>query len=305
MKNFLILFLCTALSAGAAAQQMTVSTGRLVQHTSFPSKFVTARNVTVWLPDDYTPEKKYAVVYMHDGQMLFDSTMTWNRSEWRVDEVFGGLLRDKAIRDCIVVGIWNVPAQRFADYFPQKAFESIPEPLRTAVLTQQLKGSPNADNYLRFVVSELKPFIDRTYATRKNRDNTFLMGSSMGGLISLYGICEYPRVFGGAACLSIHSPLISFELMNEPGVEVVPQKFREYLLDHLPKPRGHKIYMDYGDQTLDQYYKPFQAGIDAVMRQRKFGPANWQTRFFPGEGHTEAAWAKRLDVPIGFLMKSR
>src|SRR5208283_2194586 len=132
----------------------------------------------------------------------------WNHQEWCADETLTKLLKEKKIRDCIVVGIWNNSEKRHAEYFPQKIIESIPEPTRTKILTKQIKGAPLADNYLKFLVKELKPFIDSHYSTHKDAGNTFLIGSSMGGLISLYGLCEYPDVFGGAACLSTNSPVM-------------------------------------------------------------------------------------------------
>ncbi|MFN5144530.1 MAG: alpha/beta hydrolase-fold protein, partial [Bacteroidota bacterium] len=85
------------------AQVPTPQQGRVVRHENFPSAQVTPRHVDVWLPAAYDPQKKYAVLYMHDGQMLFDSTLTWNKQEWGVDETLSQLMREKKIKDCIVV----------------------------------------------------------------------------------------------------------------------------------------------------------------------------------------------------------
>ena len=124
MKSKLLIVLGLCISMGGYAQQikaanLTVSSGKVVRIENFQSKFVAARNVDVWLPEGYSPAKKYNVVYMHDGQMLFDSTQTWNKKEWKVDEVFSKLISEKKIEDCIVVGIWNNGAERIAEYFPQ------------------------------------------------------------------------------------------------------------------------------------------------------------------------------------------
>ena len=202
-----------------------------------------------------------------------------------------------------MVGIWNVPAKRFADYFPQKIIDSIPEPSRATLLTKQIKELPNADNYLKFLVNELKPFIDHTFPTKNDVKSTFIMGSSMGGLISVYALCEYPNVFGGAACLSIHSPMLAPDLINENTDADVASKFRNYLSTNLPLSNTRKIYFDYGDQTLDAFYKPFQLAIDKVMQQNGFNTEFWQTRYFPGESHSETSWRKRLDIPVIFLLK--
>ena len=153
--------------------------------------------------------------------------------------------------------------------------------------------------YLQFLVTEVKPFIDKTFSTKKDQKNTFVAGSSMGGLISMYAICEYPKVFGGAACLSTHWPG-TFSSNNNP----IPNAFVAYLKKKLPNPKDHKIYFDYGDQTLDAMYKPLQEKVDVVMKAKGFTNKNWETKFFPGENHSEVAWAKRLDIPLLFLLKN-
>src|SRR6185436_3742307 len=111
---------------------------------------------------------------------------------------------------------------RHSDYFPQKAFEALSQDQKDFI-TKQLQSAgkttevfqPKSDGYLKFIVSELKPYIDKTFSTKADRKNTFIAGSSMGGLISLYAICEYPTIFGGAACLSTHWPGI-FAVDNNP-----------------------------------------------------------------------------------------
>jgi enterochelin esterase-like enzyme len=295
-----LLFLLLSLSAGAQTPQPAAGTIRHFE--AFPSRFVQARNVDVWLPDNYSPEKRYAVLYMHDGQMLFDSTITWNRQEWGVDETLSALLRRKKIQDCIVVGIWSIPEQRYADYYPQKALDYTPEPTRSELLAGALKNGPNADNYLRFLTQELKPFIDSAFFTRTDPAHTFIMGSSMGGLISAYALCEYPNVFGGAACLSIHSPMVLAELADSLRAHQANAGFCNYLEKHLPRANSRKIYFDHGDQTLDAYYAPFQSNIDAVMRRKGYRKPHWRTRVFPGTDHSERAWAGRLAGPVRFLL---
>jgi enterochelin esterase-like enzyme len=289
----------------AAAQLPVASSGTIQRIDSFQSKFVTPRNVDVWLPQGYSSNKKYAVLYMHDGQMLYDSTTTWNKKAWDVDDILAKLMKEKKIKDVIVVGVWNGGTTRHKDYFPQKPFESLSQTEKDTVNAQlQRVGrtkevfSPVSDNYLIFLVGELKPFIDKTYSTYTDRENTFIAGSSMGGLISMYAICEYPDVFGGAACLSTHWPGI-FSMENNP----VPDALVNYLKNHLPNPKRNKIYFDYGDQTLDSLYAPLQKKVDEVMKQKGFNEKSWMTRYFPGEDHSERAWRKRLDIPLLFLLK--
>ena len=287
------------------AQLPKVSSGSIKRFENFASKYVTARNVDVWLPEGYSVKKKYTVLYMHDGQSLYDSAITWNHQAWNVDDVISKLTAEGKIKDVIVVGVWNGGATRHADYFPQKPYESLSQ-IQKDTITAQLQRAgrtsevfkPISDNYLKFLVTELKPFIDKTFSTKTKKENTFIMGSSMGGLISMYAICEYPTVFGGAACLSTHWPGI-FTVEGNP----IPDGFANYLKMNLPNPTNHKIYFDYGDQTLDALYPPLQKKIDIVMKEKGFSEKNWITKYFPGENHSEQSWAKRLDIPILFLLE--
>ena len=284
------------------AQEVKVTSGKVQRFANFKSQYVDARNVDVWLPDGYSPNEKYAVLYMHDGQALYDAETTWNKQAWEVDEVAGKLIAEGKTKKFIVVGIWNNGEYRHSEYFPQQIIKDIPEPTKKIVIEEQLKNKPQSDNYLKFLVTELKPFIDKNFATKTDIQNTFIAGSSMGGLISLYAICEYPKVFGGAACLSTHTPMILKEKITFNIDADIASKFREYLRLHLPNPKNHKIYFDYGDQTLDSFYKPFQEKIDAIMIEKGYTAKNWITKFFPGKDHSENAWHERLPIPLEFLL---
>ena len=300
MKKIILFSLFTMI---LNAQYIKVSGGKIQRLENFRSKFVDARNVDVWLPDGYSEKEKYAVLYMHDGNMLFDANLTWNKQAWEVDETAGKLMSENKTRKFIVVGIWNNGDFRHAEYFPQKIIANIPEATRKIVVEEQLKNKPQADNYLKFLVEELKPFVDKNFSTKKNMKNTFIAGSSMGGLISLYAICEYPTVFGGAACISTNTPMIKSEKLVAVADSDVAAKFRDYLFKNLPNSKNHKIYFDYGDQTLDAFYKPFQEKIDLIMIKKGFTYKNWVTKFFPGDDHSEKSWGKRLSIPLEFLLK--
>ena len=126
MKNKLLCFLIFISGNFIFAQSLhKVSSGSIKRIENFQSKFVPARNVDVWLPEGYDGIKKYSVVYMHDGQMLFDSTLCWNKKEWKADEVFSKLISENKIERCIVVGIWNHGSERISEYFPTKIFNNI------------------------------------------------------------------------------------------------------------------------------------------------------------------------------------
>ena len=299
----LIVF-CMVLSNLIFSQEIPeVSFGRIERIENFQSQFVTPRTIDVWLPEDYSTTKKYAVLYMHDGQMLYDATQTWNKQAWEVDEVLAKLHAENKIQDIIVVGIWNGGATRHSDYFPQKAFELLPEKQQDSIYSLErspgvkyFNGIVTSDNYLKFIVQELKPLIDGKYAVHTSKEHTFVAGSSMGGLISMYAICEYPSVFGGAACISTHWPGI-FQVENNP----IPTAFYRYLEKHLPNPKEHRIYFDFGTATLDALYEPLQKEVDAIMLQKGYNVNNWLTKKFEGENHSEMAWQKRLHFPFVFL----
>jgi predicted alpha/beta superfamily hydrolase len=120
----------------------------------------------------------------------------------------------------------------------------------------------------------------------------------MGGLISLYAICEYPKVFSGAACLSTHWTGI-YRVENNP----FPGAILKYMNEHLPSPKNHKIYFDHGTATLDALYPSFQQQADEIMKQHGYTSKNWETRIFESAEHTERAWRNRFEIPAKFLLK--
>jgi enterochelin esterase-like enzyme len=284
-----------------------VDHGRLVRLNDVTSAQVPARPVDVWLPDHYDGKTPHAVLYMHDGQMLFDNATTWNGQSWRVAETAQRLHDSGAVRPFIVVGVHNAGAARHSEYFPQKPFESLSESERARLY--RMARSPGvplfakpvySDAYLRFLVEELKPRIDAAFATDPGADATFVAGSSMGGLISWYAVTEYPETFGGAAALSTHWPG-TFESDGNP----LPRAFLRYLAQALPEPGRHRFYFDHGDQTLDAAYPPLQAQVDRLFGDLGFSAPWWRSAFFPGAAHTETAWAERLSIPLTFLLQPR
>ncbi len=301
MKKIFFLLL-TSISFG---QIPKVSTGTIQRLENFKSNFVDSRNVDVWLPDGYSNTQKYAVLYMHDGNMLYDAETTWNKQSWEVDEVAGKLIQEEKTKKFIVVGVWNNGQKRHPEYFPKKPYESLSQTQKDTITAQLQKAGrtkevfqPISDLYLKFLVTELKPYIDEHFSTLKDKSNTVIAGSSMGGLISMYAICEYPEVFGGAACISTHWPG-TFSTQNNP----IPDAFINYMNDHLPNPKTHTIYFDYGNKTLDALYPDLQKKVDVVMAQKGFTTTNWTTQFFEGKDHSEKSWAERLHIPLEFLLK--
>lgn len=148
-------------------------------------QFNRTRRIWVYLPEDYArSKKKFPVLYMHDGQNLFDE-FTSGFGEWGVDECLDSLFK-QGNKECIVIGIDN-GVKRMNEYNP---YEFKPY------------GNGEGDKYVDFLATTLKPYIDKNFRTLPNKKNTFIAGSSMGGLISLYAIMKYPNVYGGAGIFS-------------------------------------------------------------------------------------------------------
>jgi glycosidase/predicted alpha/beta superfamily hydrolase len=266
-------------------------TGTVKTHASVASRHVDARRVDVWLPPGYeaNPGRRYPVVYFQDGQNLFDPALSYIGVDWGVDETMTRLIGERAVRKAIVVAIWNTP-KRTAEYVPAKPVaesKAADDWLDLAWLRREPRLS---DSYLRFLVEELKPIIDTTYRTLPGRDDTFVMGSSAGALISLYAWLEYPGVFGGAGCVSTHWPA-------GDGVMI------DHLERHLREPDGRRLYFDFGTATLDAAYEPYQRRVDTLLRARGYREGrDFMTRKYPGAEHSERAWRARVEVPLTFLL---
>jgi pimeloyl-ACP methyl ester carboxylesterase len=291
--------------AGDANGPVHVSAGTIVDLGVLQSKYADPRRVVVWLPSGYKAHgPKYAVLYMHDGQNLFDKGTAGYGMEWEVDEHLDKLIRDKKVRPTIVIGIWNTP-KRLQEYVPSKAFNGLPAAYQKKVRALY-GGDPLSDGYLKFLVRELKPMIDKRFNVKTDRANTAIMGSSMGALISLYAIDEYPNVFGAAGMMSTHWPLVinpDNTPVSDEDYEVVSSAFERYLAPALPSPATHKLYFDHGSETLDAVYARYQQRVDAVVARRGYKEGvNWLTRSFPGQKHNEISWASRVDVPLQFLL---
>ena len=158
MKKFLIFFFLIIVNHLVAQIPIPVA-GKIDRIENFKSKFVTARNIDIWLPEGYTKNKKYAVLYMQDGQGLYDANTTWNHQSWEVDDVLTSLVNKNSIKEAIVVGIWNGQTSRHVEYFPQKPYDCL-TPIEKDTVTAQLQRAsrtkdffqPKSDKYLQFLV---------------------------------------------------------------------------------------------------------------------------------------------------------
>lgn len=314
MPQLLSLFLGALLCASNALAQTPDAAplphpefGKIQRITSMPSQFVEARHVDVWLPDNFETQKangqRFQVLYMHDGQMLFDPHATWNKQAWHVDRAVTQLMANKQLAPTLVVGIWNNGKYRHSDYFPQKFLPYLQAEFRDMLIAKALEGKPRSDAYLKFVTQELKPYIDAHYPTLTDPAHTAIMGSSMGGLISIYALSEYPNIFGSAAGLSTH-----WMGTFAPNMHI-PLAAYNYLQQHLPDAQGHKIYQDHGTTELDANYAIYQVFVNQILRDKGYQETstapNFMTKVYEGTGHNELAWAQRLTEPLQFLFPNK
>jgi len=253
--------------------------------------------VSVWLPPGYTASnERYPVLYMQDGQNVFDGAhRTWNGHAWGADTIAAELIAAHKIRPVIIVAVDHKGMERGRQYYPQAAYSR----LDAAIRLDPAVAPPFSDAYLRFLVRELKPIGDSRFRTQSGTASTFVMGSSMGGLISLYAFAEYPQVFGGAGCLSTHW------LMAVPGpaapTEALFSAYESYLRDKGLKPG--RLWFDHGTVGLDANYAPYQERVDALLKRQGWRPGiDFVSKVYPGADHNEDAWRARLGESLQFLL---
>lgn len=299
-----ILLLLTILLMGCAKEQYNA---KIEYVKDFKSQYVDARGLEIWLPAQYFahPGQRFRVLYMHDAQNVFSRNTIGGGHGWYADSIANELINTNQIDPIIIVCVDNHPQKRFIEYCPQKPIQGALEAVGKAIGEERKMVITDsvllADNYLKFLVNEVKPYIDSTYRTLKEAKYTSICGSSMGGLISMYAVGEYPNVFGQAACLSTHWPIVF-----DNNDMTISQTVRDYMIEEFPVAGKHKVYFDYGTETLDQLYEIHQLKIDTIMTNKGYKRgSDWETLKFEGANHTEAAWAARFDTVLKFLYKKQ
>ncbi|MEM9334364.1 MAG: alpha/beta hydrolase-fold protein [Pseudomonadota bacterium] len=280
-------------------ESMVFRVGRqdIVRYDTVESQFgILPRHVDVWLPAGYDDDNEaYSVLYMHDGQNLFNADMSYGGVEWGIDETLQRLIDEGRVKKTIVVGAWNT-SERSRDYMPMFAWDAIPAGQRSD-LEQSISGRPLSEAYYRFLTEELKPMIDDGFRVKTGREDTFLMGSSRGGLISLDGLIRHGETFSAAACVSMH-----WTGIFHPADAELQQRTADALSVALPDPERFRIYFDHGTTELDAGYGRFQLRVDEIMRRGGYSERNWITHVFEGTGHHERDWQARADIPLTFLL---
>lgn len=280
--------------------------GRFVDLGALQSKHIASTKVVIWLPPGYDASKqRYGVVYMHDGQNLFDPRRSNLNKVWAADKSALRLIAAGKVKPFIIVGIDQPGEDRGRQYFPRVMLDLL-SPALAKKYKSQSDGKPIiSDQYLQFIVEELKPKIDRDYRTEKDRRHTAIAGSSLGGLISFYAITKYPGVFGTAGAVSTHFPLSNPNWTAEEREDIFAA-WRAYVKQELGKPQGRRIWFDHGTETLDAFYRPYQQNLDAALVANGWRKdRDFSSRVYEGTPHEENAWAARLDDIFGWMLRGR
>lgn len=254
-----------------------------IETIDFKSNFIAPRQIYIYKPTNSEPTSTTKVIFMHDGQHLFDASNTWNNQSWEVDETARQLASDD-LNNFIVIGIDNSEL-RWNEYFPQDADN------------QNQFDDLYANDYLKFLISELKPFIKKRFLEITDNSDFYMIGSSMGGLISLYGQLKYSNEFNGFAGLSTHWLGVTGE---NKEYDQAWSMIELYLSQNITSLANKKIYLDRGTETLDKQYELYQKQVDQLISD--YGEANYKSLIFEGHKHEELSWASRLSIPIKFLL---
>jgi predicted alpha/beta superfamily hydrolase len=257
-------------------------TGTFRLHKRFRSRFLEHdRRVIVYLPPNYEESRRrgtrYPVLYLHDGQNLFDRATAFGGEEWRVDETAQSLIEQRAIEPLIIVGVYNSGDHRIREYTPT------PDP--------HVDAGGGADYYGRMLVEELKPLIDRRYRTLPGAASTGLGGSSLGGLVTMYLGLKYPTVFSRLAMIS---PAVWWDR------RVIVQRVEE-LEGKLPL----RIWLECGTAEGKSVCTNARLLRDALVAKGWAVDDDLAYAEVEGGEHNERSWAARVDPMLRFLFPAR
>lgn len=263
--------------------------GQLIYWQDVESEFLgPTRHVGVWLPPGYDPDgsARYPVLYMTDGQNLFDPRIANTGVDWGVDESIVRLMETGVIPPVIVVGAWSTD-ERGPEYSPWH----------------------RAPDYARFLIEELMPRVDAEFRTLTGPEYTAVMGSSMGGLLSFYLVTRHPEIFGACGCVSTHFPLseaVWAQVITGDDAATESPDEQPYILRDfeagLTVPKGTRYWFDYGTEGLDAEYGPTHETVRAwLLEQGLVEGEDFVVREYEGADHDEASWRTRLDDPLTFL----
>ncbi len=257
--------------------------GSLVYWPDVESQFLSDdRHVEIWLPPGYNddPERRYRVIYMHDGQNLFDPRIASTGVDWGVDEAMMRGVNDGLFEPAIVVGSWS-SSRRAQEYSPWH----------------------DAPQYARFLIDELMPRVNAEFRTQTGPENTFAMGSSMGGLLSFYLVKNHPDIFGACGCVSTHFASSESNFSSQPDAgDSTPFIVKDIAAGESVR-AGGRFFFDYGTETLDSTYEVDHMPVRQwLLDQGLTEGDDFQMREYAGAAHTEAAWRARLGDQLNWLL---
>ena len=296
--------LLAALAAliGFAMPLTAEDTGRFIEYERVAAEGLPDQRLTIWLPPGYDMTTgRYPVLYMHDGHNLFDVKNSNFNKIWAAHKAMLAAVQSGKVEPHIIIGIWAPGRDRHRQYLPRSAYD-----LASGNLRQQLDaatpGRVISQAYLAWIAGPLKNWVDTSFRTRTGRNDTAIVGSSMGGLMSCYAFLEAPEVFGRAGCVSSHWPAVDPRAITADEAQL-KALWDGWFAARLGAPDGRRVWMDHGTATLDAYYAPYQQVVDA-----RFAAAGWQkgrdweSKVYEGAEHEENAWAARLPEVFGWLL---
>jgi len=271
-------------NSGAAATVIRVeaATGDLRLHEFSSRIFRNTRFLRVWLPPAYddpgNANKRYPVLYLNDGQNLFEPSTSFTGVDWQVDETADRLIRDDVIVPMIVVGIDNAGRDRIREYMPYRSLQPV-------ILRVQGSRYPN------FLIKEVMPFVARNYRVAVGPENTGLGGSSLGALISLYTALVRPGVIGR---LLLESPSlwVSNRQLIKDGRQIRTWPQRIFMAIGTAEA---------GRKDRDQSAVHDVKELAAIFRRASLDQKSFQLEIEEGATHHESAWARRFPEALAFL----
>jgi len=299
-----------ALALGAAAVHAwptklhaNDANGRILDYRAVAALGLPDQRLSIWLPPGYdSTNKRYRVLYMHDAQNLFDPAKSNFNKVWAADRAMIGHAEKHETDPWIIIGIWSPGVDRYRQYLPMPAYHNASDSVRVD-MDDYAQGPIVSHHYVDWIAKVLKPWVDRSFKTKSGLDETAIIGSSMGGLISLYAFLKQPSVFGRAGCVSTHWPAIAPQKVGGTDPEVLAL-WRNMITQRLGQPGNRKLWFDHGTATLDAYYPPYQAAIDADMSATNWvRGTHWESRHYPGAEHEENAWAARLPEIFDWVLR--
>jgi predicted alpha/beta superfamily hydrolase len=257
-----------------------VNPPNLVKHERFPSRFLrNQRDLIVYLPPGYDaqPQRTFPVLYLHDGQNLFDGATSFIPGmDWHVGQTADQCIQQGSVEPLIIVGIYNAGTQRIGEYTPTRAPKL---------------GGGRANRYAQFLLEEVRPFMQSQYRVNPEAQCTGIGGSSLGGLVSLYVGLRYPRVFGKIAALS---PSVWW---NE---RVILRFAAAAPVEPLPR-----VWLDIGTREGPRIVEDVERFHDVLIGKGWQLDQNLHYQRIEGAEHNEAAWALRVGPFLQFLFPAR